>query len=259
MFKEKIQQECHDNMINTNCGYWMGNEYKDFDSKRNSAEATMLKQQNALISMRKPPLNTLYIYGDSQGKRFFDSISGHKLCTKLFTKCEHTYTWNYKHFSPNSHDDQFKYTGDDFNQSRVLETIKFDILRSEMRDQNSVIVINFGIHPTMTLPFTRAFQLFDSFLQMLKELRVKHRTEEFPLIIWKTTTLTVLENTPQFWNVTHFRFATKQVMIFYCSLNLFSTLKLSRCALIARFSMQSLILLAWAWAFNREFYTLVSK
>ena len=89
--------------------------------------------------------------------------------------------------------------------------IKFDILRNEMRDPKSVIIINFGIHQTMTLPFTRAFQLFDNFLQMLKEIRVKYRPDELPLIIWKTTTLPVVENTPHLWNATHLRFTTKQV------------------------------------------------
>ena len=216
--------------VNTNCGYWEVMKYRSFDDEPITKQEDKHVVSNKLSNMRNKSLNTLYIYGDSQGRRFFRSIIGHALCTKLFSKCDHTYTWTYKHFSPDSHDDKFKYTGDDFNETRVIETIKMDILRNEMRNPRSVFVINFGIHPTMTLPFKRAFHLFDSFVKMLKELRVKYRTDELPLVIWKTTTLPVLENA-KFWNLTNFRFLTKQVRnkrksnsnkIFYNNLKLLS-------------------------------------
>ena len=155
-------------------------------------------------------MNVLWIYGDSQARRLIRSLGYHPLCRKVFSKCDHTYTWTYKHFSPNSHDDRLLYTGADFNESKLLNDIKQDILREELRTPKSVFLVNFGIHIIMSVQLEKGYELFQNFLKMLHELRDEYGLENLPLIIWKSTTLPVIENALS-WKVTHTRFLTKQV------------------------------------------------
>ncbi|XP_066916928.1 uncharacterized protein [Clytia hemisphaerica] len=215
-----FDQQC-DTFINTECGFWKESNFKGYRPHkiknipkkimpRESKHLTKNVLSNQTKQYQNKQLDTLWIYGDSQGRRFYWSLIKYELCTKLFKKCDHTYTWTYKHFNSNSHDDRYKFTGDDFNETRILNDIKFDITRPETRSSRSVVLINFGLHIVLSVGLERGFRLFDSFIDMVKKIRVNHRPDKVPLIIWKTTTLPVLENVPSVLNSTGLRFMTKQ-------------------------------------------------
>ena len=199
-----FDEQCN-TFINTECGFWEGSKFRGY--QQNRARNISINQKigarkrkhlaylpNRTTQQGNEKLDIFWIYGDSQGRRFYWSVIKHELCTKLFRKCDHTYTWTYKHFSSNSHDDRFKFTGDDFNETRILNDIEYDITRSETQSSRSVLLINFGLHIVLSVGLERGFRLFDSFIETVERLRVKHGPDRLPLIIWKTTTLPVLEN-----------------------------------------------------------------
>jgi len=195
------------NVINSACGFWRNKKYHSY--QENSASKNNIK----LIASNSTnkPLNVLSVYGDSLGVRFLISLRRHKLCRNIFKKCRGTYTWTYKHYSTNLKIDTTLYTRADFNESKFLNDIKHDILQTELMTPKSVFLINFGIHVTMVLQLERCFKLFESFLKMVHGLRKQNGFERLPLIIWKSTTLPVIENS-RLWNVTQTRFLSKQVM-----------------------------------------------
>jgi len=193
-------------VINIACGFWRNKRYLSYQ------DDTPSKKNIKLIASKgfNKPLNVLWVYGDSLGVRFLSSMQQHKLCRNIFKKCRGTYTWNYKHYSQNYVIDKTLYTGADFNESKFLNDIKHDILQTELMTPKSVFLINFGLHVTMALQLERCFKLFESFLKMVHGLHEQYGYEKLPLVIWKSTTLPVFENSP-FQNVTHTRFLSKQV------------------------------------------------
>jgi len=115
------QYDSYSKVINSACGFWRNGEY--FDYQRNKNKRWMIDKGNNSLKdkiQQKPLLNVLWIHGDSQARRLLHSLEKHILCRKIFKKCDHTYTWTYKHFSPDSHDDRFLYTGADFNESKFV-------------------------------------------------------------------------------------------------------------------------------------------
>lgn len=192
------QRDCKP--MNTACGYWRDTRYFGFND-------STIKVLN--IRQPKQKLSTLWVYGDSMQRRFYKSLKDHELCKSVFSQCKETYIWIYTHVSPNSWDDIHKFTGDDFNETKFLEEIKSDLTREEMLTPSSVFLLNFGLHTTMTLQLQRAMDLFNELLQMLQTLKVIHG-ENFPLVIWKTTTPPTIESA-KVKNVTHSRFLTYQV------------------------------------------------
>ena len=105
--------------------------------------------------------------------------------------------------------DAHVYDGKDFNASRFINDIRIDILAENMRTNKSYLVINFGLHVIMALPFHKAKGLFQSFLKMVRELRNEHGLDEIPRIIWKTTTPPMPEAHEM--HIAHLRFLTRQV------------------------------------------------
>ena len=160
---------------------------------------------------RKRKLDTLTVYGDSLGYRFYNSIQ-RKFCKDLFQKCKNIYTWTYKLVGTSKtkfHRDKNVFTGDDFNETRLYDEMKTELVKEDVFKRNSVFIVNFGLHQVSTMNLSRAFSMFDGFLDMLDTVKQSNATT-FPLVIWKTTTPPVIENVKAK-NKTSFRFLTKQV------------------------------------------------
>jgi len=160
------------------------------------------------------PLKTLLIYGDSIGYRFYHSIIKQtpEFCKNgTFSSCTLVYTWTYKHYDPiEFRADIYNHTGDDFNETKFLNEIQDSLTTTDIFNRDSVFVINFGIHIVSTVSLDRAFALFLRFLDLVKSLKEKRKDGVFPLLIWKTTTPTILENA-KIKNKTCNRFITKHV------------------------------------------------
>ena len=180
----------------------MRGQYRPYTRKNNH-------KQNTKPVKRK--LNTLTVYGDSLGYRFFHAIQ-REFCRDLFQKCRNIYTWTYKLVGTsktNYHRDKNEFTGDDFNETRLFDEIKTELVRKDVFTNDSVFLVNFGLHQVSTMNLSRAFSMFDGFLDLLDTVKQSNKAS-FPLVIWKTTTPPVIENVKSK-NKTCFRFLTKQV------------------------------------------------
>lgn len=133
---------------------------------------------------------TLWIYGDSLALRFYDSIYYTSLCTEIFKACNVTYTWVYNMIEP-VEVEKYKRTYRDFDPSRVLQEIRNVIYLPEM-DENSVIILNCGLHYVSALKFGIYRKLIDAIIDMFKETwENEHGVIELKFkgkLIWKTTT-----------------------------------------------------------------------
>lgn len=133
---------------------------------------------------------TLWVYGDSLALRFYDSIYYTSLCTEIFKACNVTYTWVYNMIEP-VEVEKYKRTYRDFDPSRVLQEIRKVIYLPEM-DENSVIILNCGLHYVSALKFGIYRKLIDAIIDMFKETwENEHGVIELKFkgkLIWKTTT-----------------------------------------------------------------------
>ncbi|KAJ7387805.1 hypothetical protein OS493_001149 [Desmophyllum pertusum] len=95
---------------------------------------------------------TLWVYGDSLAVRLFGSPNSRDLCKKLFLKCRNSYNWLYpltdEWWSRTQNDDL------DFMPEKVLEAIRSVLGRPEMQLQDSVLLLNLGLHYPRVLLFS---------------------------------------------------------------------------------------------------------
>ncbi|XP_057301004.1 uncharacterized protein LOC130635633 [Hydractinia symbiolongicarpus] len=139
------------------------------------AKIKPIKQRN--VTERR---NTLWVYGDSVGMRFFKYLkNNHSIC-HYFNQCEYTYAWVY----PNDMD-LSKNAHKDFNETITLARFESILTNKKMASNRSTLLINFGLHVMMELSFHEACQLFLNFIKLKNKLGKK---QEMPKIIWKTTT-----------------------------------------------------------------------
>ena len=172
-----IQTKCI--YVNKPYGFWEGNEYfKNFQ---------LLTEK---INFTKPKsLNTLLVFGDSLGVRFFGSLSSKPICTTLFHKCKNIYTWTYvKHKYFTEEQERIIKDNKDFNDTLFFNGIYDSLmLDNDMQSNKSVAVFNFGLHLLKSLSLEKTMELFDGFLKILQDIR-KTLRENTPHVIWKTTT-----------------------------------------------------------------------
>ncbi|XP_065068898.1 uncharacterized protein LOC135694137 [Rhopilema esculentum] len=154
----------------------------------------------------KPKLETLWFLGDSLTYRFWDSSYTRVLCRQAFKKCSKTYTWVYKIDNRGEPRKPIN-VGLQFNQTRFFEPLRDILSKPEMQTNRSVLVINFGLHIITSLNFSVYQNLLDEFVHILDLNRSQRNHSSSPRIIWKTTTLTHIENT-KVWNRTYSRFMT---------------------------------------------------
>ena len=176
------------------------------------------EEMSPLYASSESQLQTLKIYGDSMGRRLYESlVANHTLCRNLFKQCSLSYTWVYKMFNEtvDRYQGVHNYDNQEFNESRFLSDLKTDLTTPDMLCGRSVYVVNFGVHTIMTLPLSTMRELLRKFIDMVTGLRLKYGTMKSPLVIWKTTTDPYLENfKPK--PTTQLRFLTKHVRFMLC-------------------------------------------
>ena len=181
------QNVCPD--IQTNCvyvnkpyGFWEGNEYfKNFQ---------LLAEKPNVIKPKS--FNTLLVFGDSLGVRFFGSLSLKPICTALFQKCKNIYSWTYVRYKYFTEEQEMHIKDNkDFNDTLFFRGIHDSImLDKDTQSNKSVAVFNFGLHLLKSLSLKKTMELFDGFLKVLQDIR-KTLGENTPHMIWKTTTAPV--------------------------------------------------------------------
>lgn len=132
---------------------------------------------------------TLWIYGDSVGDFFFKSIIRQNLCKKIFQRCKNTYNWVYSIPDRNLTRARLENDDKDFSIPRVLTEIFHAISQPAMKD-NSVLILNLGLHYVHTVNFTTYVDLIDKTIRMLTErFNTNKKSWKFRAkLIWKTTT-----------------------------------------------------------------------
>lgn len=162
-----------------------------------------------------------WIYGDSLAVRLQASVRNRKLCRKLYRGCFRSYNWIYPVYNEwmnKVEDDDL-----DFDPQKVIIKVLEVLDHPFMQTENSVLLLNLGLHFPIGINFTTYRELIDDLVRILKETEVDSRGIRAPLykakVIWKTSTAIHKENAPSK-NTTNWRFFTTQV----CSpnsLNLF--------------------------------------
>ncbi|XP_047144068.1 uncharacterized protein LOC105848383 [Hydra vulgaris] len=173
-------------------GYWQKNVYKTVTAKTDSTfkHEMILRNLAALSNVNNTVQPTFWFYGDSLNLLFFRSLKATPLC-KLFI-CQNTYIWTYPVTNPENPNAQ-PYDNKDFNQTKFLDNIKMVLINPLMMNNNSVLIINFGLHILKNINMSQAKELLDGFLDMVLNIKSKV-LPNFPKILWKSTTPAYIEN-----------------------------------------------------------------
>ncbi|KAK2560940.1 hypothetical protein P5673_016057 [Acropora cervicornis] len=154
---------------------------------------------------------TFWIYGDSLAVRLQDSVRNRKLCRKFYRRCFRSYNWIYPVYNEwmnKVEDDDL-----DFDPQRVIIKILEVLDEPFMQTENSVLLLNLGLHFPIGINFTTYQGLIDDLIRSVKETEVDSRGIRVPLykakVIWKTSTAIHKENAPSK-NTTNWRFFTTQ-------------------------------------------------
>ncbi|XP_068682072.1 uncharacterized protein [Montipora foliosa] len=154
-----------------------------------------LKEEPQAIQNTPPGSpNTLWIYGDSVGDFFYKSIIRQPLCKKIFRRCNSTYNWVYTISDRNLTRARLQNDDKDFSIRRVLTEI-FDVTSQPSMKDNSVLILNMGLHYVHTINFTTYQSLIDKTIRMLTErFKTNKKSWKFNAkLIWKTTTAIYME------------------------------------------------------------------
>ena len=115
-------------------------------------------------------------------------ISKKTICTNLFTNCTLVYTWAYiKGRYSTAEEDSNLYDGKDFNETIFFRGISDTLNDLPFMSRKNVLVINFGLHQLVNLPWERMKRLFHTFLDFVDKIKVQ-LGKQAPLIIWKSMT-----------------------------------------------------------------------
>ena len=134
---------------------------------------------------------TLWVYGDSLGVRFFGSISSRDLCKKLYKKCQNSYNWLY----PIASEGRSKKEDDDldFSPVKVLDPIRSVLGRPEMQRNDSLLLLNLGLHYPVSLNFTTYQKIISDVIKILRATKIDSQGKRVPKynakVIWKSTTV----------------------------------------------------------------------
>lgn len=146
-----------------------------------------------------------------------------KLCQDIFKRCNFSYNWIY----PVTNVTAAKKENDnlDYDNKRVLQSFRRVAYDPEM-DENSAIIMNFGLHFVESTNFTMYKKLIDGLVKVLtdeeRDLTSNVTRPKFPgTVIWKTTTAINKEKASNI-HLGHKRFLTQQVK---CHPSLYITAK----------------------------------
>lgn len=159
---------------------------------------------------------TFWIYGDSLAVRLQASVRNRMLCRRFYKRCFHSYNWIYPVYNEwmnKVEDDDL-----DFEPKRVIVKILEILDEPFMQTEESVLLLNLGLHFPIGINFTTYQGLINDLIRSLKETVVDSRGIRVPTykakVIWKTSTAIHKENA-RAKNTTNWRFFTTQV----CSTN----------------------------------------
>ena len=126
--------------------------------------------------------------------------------------CRRSYNWIY----PVTSEAVSKHEDDnlDFQPGKVIKTILDVLQRPEMQRQESVLLLNLGLHFPISVNFTTYQRLIDDLINTMKETKVNSQGRRVPKykakVIWKSSTAIHKENA-KVKNKTNWRFFTTQV------------------------------------------------
>ena len=153
------------------------------------------------------------MYGDSLGVRLTHSINSRAaLCKKLYKTCKNSYNWLY----PVADEQRGKRLNDDldFNPVKVFDAIRSVLNRPEMQQEDSVLLLNFGLHYPVSVNFTTYQKVIADLIKILKATELNSQGQRVPKykakIIWKSTTA-ICKHKGSDPNKTYVRFLTPQV------------------------------------------------
>ena len=128
-------------------------------------------------------LGTLWIYGDSQAQRLHMSLQHGPLCTEIFKSCNLSKMWVYPYQGQVP-----PWDNEDFDDKIMLDSLRRILEQLEMKE-NSVMILNLGLHYTESVTFKDYQKLLNKVVDLLNERdsetgELKHKAR----VIWKTST-----------------------------------------------------------------------
>jgi hypothetical protein len=127
-----------------------------------------------------PLYDNLWIYGDSQARRMYAEIRNTKLCGRIFKACNLSRNWVYAYTGEFPPQDNL-----DFDHNRIVDDVRRVLALPEM-SQNSVMVLNLGLHYLQTTSFSNYVKLLRGVVDVFKA-RMREG-KKCARMIWKTTT-----------------------------------------------------------------------
>lgn len=190
------------NFVKNGFGRWVNNEWLPYVTDDDSTI-----EQHPVT-----PANTLWIYGDSVGQRFLDSLKSRGICQEHFKKCTNSYMWVYELTSVKEAKTRFE--RNDFDETIILQHMSKILDSSDLKTQDSVFLFNLGVHYSVSLSFTTYRRLIDNVVRLLRR-KLGNTAQNMPILIWKTTTSIEKEMVHKMYaelprNKTHWRFHTHQ-------------------------------------------------
>ena len=158
---------------------------------------------------------TLWIYGDSVNVFFAQSLMQTKLCGDIFKRCNFSYNWIY----PITNVTVAKKESNDYDydNERVLKSFH-RVVNDPQMDENSAIIMNFGLHFVESTNFANYKNLIDGLVKVLTDEKDPAsnvtRSKFRGTVIWKTTTAINKEKASNV-HLGHKRFLTQQVRCIY--------------------------------------------
>lgn len=158
---------------------------------------------------------TLWVYGDSVNVFFAHSLLQRRICRDLFKRCNFSYNWIYPVNNVTAAKRQFDNL--DYNNERVLENFRRIVYDPQM-DENSAIILNFGLHFVESTNFTNYKKLIVGLVRVLKNDLISNGTKRIyrGTVIWKATTAINKEKASNT-HLGHKRFITQQRVLLYNS------------------------------------------
>lgn len=164
------------NMIWDGYGRWNGRTWKPYLKAKRSGTND---QNSSVIKWKSSPYDTLWIYGDSHGRRMYEEVSKTALCQSIFKSCKCSKNWVY------STSDKGLLPGLNFDYKKITNDMEKVLKRLEM-SENNVMVLNLGLHYVRSTNFSNYQNLLRGVVGLFKGNAEKRRLSV--RMIWKTTT-----------------------------------------------------------------------
>ena len=163
-------------LIWRNFGYWK-------DIKGNIHWFPEREREESFAESLTDKYDCLWAYGDSLCERWWYTPFRQMLCRRAFRSCDHIYTWTYADRDTG----QKIPAGQKFNKTQFFSPIK-KIIYDQNMTNNSILIINFGLHLITGLNIKELKDVVNSFANIILEMRREKGKFSTPKIIWKTTT-----------------------------------------------------------------------